>query len=73
MSKSLFDYFSKKWREVHLPDPRGPLSSKLLPFTIAVANTEVMHDHGSSLRLKSRERRGVYNKYTPGKSCEICY
>ena len=25
----------------------------------------VMNDHGSSLKLKSRERRGVYNKYTP--------
>ena len=42
MSRSLLDYFSKKWCEAHLPDPRGPLSSKMLPSTIAAANTEVM-------------------------------
>ena len=24
-----------------------------------------MNDHGSSLKLKSRERRGIYNKYIP--------
>jgi len=42
MSRSLLDYFSKKQREVYLPDPRGPLSCKLLPSTIAATNTEVM-------------------------------
>jgi len=42
MSRSLLDYFSKKRCEAHLPDPRGPLSSKILPSTIAAANTEVL-------------------------------
>jgi len=43
MSRSILDYFSKKQSEAHLPDPRGSLSSKMLPSTIAAANTEVMH------------------------------
>ena len=42
MSRSILDYFSKKWYEDHLADPRGPLSSKMLPSTIAAAKTEVM-------------------------------
>ena len=42
MSRSILDYFSKKWYVAHLVNPRGPLSSKMLPFTIATANTEVM-------------------------------
>ena len=42
MSRSILDHFSKKWYGAHLADPRGPLSSKMLPSTIAAANTEVM-------------------------------
>ena len=42
MSRSVLDYFSKKQYKAHLADPRGPLSSKMLPSTIAAANTEVM-------------------------------
>ena len=42
MSRSILDYFSKEHCKVDLPDPRGPLSSKILPFTIAAANIEVM-------------------------------
>lgn len=33
----------KKRLEAHLLDPRGPLSSKMFPSTIAAANTEVIH------------------------------
>ena len=43
MFRSILDYFSKEHSKVNLPDPRGPLSSKLLPSTNAAANTEVMH------------------------------
>ena len=42
MSRLILDYFSKKWSEAHLPNPRGLLSSKMFPSTIAAANTEVM-------------------------------
>ena len=68
MSRSILDYFSKERCKVDLPDPRGPLSSKILPSTIAAANTGVMHvmNGPSELKLKSTgEKRGPYNKYTP--------
>ena len=42
ISRSILDYFSKKWYEARLADPRGSLSSKMLPSIIAAANTEVM-------------------------------
>ena len=50
ITRSILDYFSKKWYETHLADPRGPLSKKMLPSTIAAANTEVMcvmNDHAT--------------------------
>ena len=69
MSRSILDYFSKKRSKAHLPDPRGPLSSKMLPFTIAAANTEVMRVMNGHAALPSSsllaKKRGVYNKYTP--------
>ena len=43
MSRSILDYFSKKQSEAHFPDSKGLSSSKMLPFAIASANTEVMH------------------------------
>ena len=60
--------FSKQHCKVDLPDSRGLLSSKILPSTIAAANTEVMRvmNGPSELELKSNgEKRGPYNKYTP--------
>ena len=42
MSRSILDYFAKEHCKADLPDPRSPLSSKILPSTIAAANTEVM-------------------------------
>jgi len=70
MSRLLLDNPSKKQCEAHLPDPRGPLSSKMLPSTIAAVNVKVMHvinasDHGSSKFKSTGKKRGVYNKYTP--------
>ena len=62
------DYFSKERCKVDLPDPRGPLSSKILPSTIAAANTEIMRvmNGPSELELKSAgEKRSPYNKYMP--------
>ena len=45
----------------------GPLSSKMLPSTIAATNTEVMHvintsGRGSSKFKSTGEKRGIYNK-----------
>ena len=74
MSRSILDYFSKKRSEANLPDPRGPLSRKMLPSTIAAANTEVIRVMSGSeaspnlaqcLSHQAKKRRGVYNKYTP--------
>ena len=70
MSTSILDYFSKEHSKVNLLDPRGPLSSKLLPSTIAAANTEVMHIMNSpsvatNLKSGGEKLRGEYNKYTP--------
>ena len=49
-----------------MPDSRGPLSSRILPSTIAAANTEVMRVINDSSKLKSAgKKRGAYNKYTP--------
>ena len=55
MSRSILDYFSKECCKVDLSDPRGPLSSKIFPSTIAAANTEVMRvmNDPSELELKS--------------------
>ena len=54
MPRSILDYFSKEHCKVDSSDPRSPLSSKMLPSTIAVANTEVMHviNGPSELELK---------------------
>ena len=68
MSKSILDFFSKKRSDAHLPDPRGPLSSKILPSTIASANTEVLRVMNGRCpsKLKSAGgKRGGYNKYSP--------
>ena len=70
MSRSILDYFSKERSKVNLPDPRGPLSSKLLPSTIAAANTEVMRVMNSpsvatNLKSGGEKLRDAYNKYTP--------
>jgi len=65
MLKSLLDYFSKKRCEAHWPDPRRPLSSKILPSTIAAANTEVLRVIDASCHVQSGKRRGAYNTYTP--------
>ena len=40
--QSCLGYFSKKRFEAHFPDPSSPLSSKMLPSTVAAVNTEVM-------------------------------
>ena len=62
MFRSILDYFSKERSKVNLPDPRGPLSSKLLPSTIAAANTEVMRVMNSpsvATNLKGKTERCV--------------
>ena len=57
--KVCLDYFSKECCKVDLPDARGPLSSKILSSTIAVANTEVMYvmNSSSELGLKSTSEK----------------
>jgi len=77
MSRSILYYFSKKQSEAHLPDPRGLLSSKMLPSTITAANTEVMHvmnGHAtlssSSLLAKKGHLQQVYAR-VQGKSSNI--
>ena len=44
MSRSILEYFSKKHAKENLATRsyRSPLSSKMIPSTIAAANTEVM-------------------------------
>ena len=64
--KVSLDYFSKERCKVDLPDPRGPLSSKILPSTIAAANTEIIRvmNGSSELELKSTgEKRPVQQVY----------
>ena len=64
--RSILDYFSKERCKIDLLDPRGPLSSKIFPSTIAAANTDIMRvmNGPSELELKSTgEKRGPYNKY----------
>ena len=60
MSRSILDYFSKERCKVDLPDPRGPLNSKILPSTIA--NTEVIHviNGASELELKSTDEKEAH-------------
>ena len=68
MCRSILDYFAKERCKADLLDPRSPLSSTILPSTIAADNTEVMHvmNGPSKLERKSAgEKRGPYNKYTP--------
>ena len=45
MSRLILDYFSVKRSEAYLPDPRVPLSSKMLPSTVVASNTEVVNGH----------------------------
>ena len=61
MSRSILDYFSKKHAKENLATRsyRSPLSCKMIPSTIAAANTEVMCVMNSS-ELKSRGKSWEY-------------
>ena len=60
MLRSLLDYFSKKRCEAHLLDPRVPLSSKILPSTIAAAITEILRVIDASCHVFSLAKREAF-------------
>jgi len=55
---SLLKYFKSK---NGLPDPRGELSSVILPWQIALANKEVQAELTAA--EKSGKKRGHYKRY----------
>ena len=71
---SLYKYFKKTTGdEAFLPDPSGPLSTKVPSSTIAMANKEVMKVLGSTNEESNlaRANRGQYESFTPVEKATI--
>ena len=65
---SLYKYFKKTTGdEAILPDPSGPLSTKVPSLTIAMANKEVMKVLGSTNKESNpaQASHGQYESFTP--------
>ena len=73
-TRNRYRSISKLSRRISVPNPHGPLSSKVLPRAIEAANdtvSEIIKLSGSSSENMSNTARGPYTKLTPAQRLMI--
>ena len=68
---SLLNYFKASGDTAKLPDPRGPLSTKVPSSSIESANAKVKQVIESGKSSPDRQKRGCYEKFSPELKLQI--